>query len=648
MARIRVEAERGPRRKEPTENGGAPGGVKHTRANRDLAQAKFLERRAEGHTVAEAMRLVGYSESTYEKWRQRYPEFKEQADRVSGRLSRARSEGRPEVPDFPEFCEKYLGWRLHWHQLQWFDVLENREPRDLHPSQIWEPAEWTHIIVNTPPEHAKTSTVTMAWVTWKILKDPEQLITIVSKNREMAADFLSGIKEFLTNPTFSDLQDDFGPEEGYEKACTEWSQYRIRFGPKLRKQMAKDPTVQAVGIKGQIYGKRGTVFILDDCVDTENYLEVDKQFNWITRMVATRVGAMGKVLVIGSRVAQIDLYKELRNPDRYAPGVKPAWTYFAQPAVLEYAEDAKDWVTLWPRSNQAQLGDDADPAEDGTYEMWSGPRLAKRRDVVGEHAWIQGYQQGDLEDAAIFPRELLMAVVNKDRKPGPLTTSMAEQARGRPTQDDLYVVGGIDPASSGHTAFVVYGVHRAEAFRYLLDVENRAHMTPVQFRATIIPWTKLYSVKEWRVESVLLSNWIMQDREIVTDLANMGCILAPHQTSGKNKWDPIVGVMGMSGLIAKDNAQIELPNPKHKEQVRQFVEQAATFFPETKGKTDILMAWWFAEIRARELIVSYKGDEDTGFIRDYFDTELDERLQHTELIGIPNGYDPGIYDSWWD
>jgi hypothetical protein len=645
MALIRIEAEKGPRRKEPTENGEGTGGRKHTRLNRELAQEKFLKLRGDGATVEEACRRIGYAASTYEKWRDRYPEFKAAADRVTGRLRRDRAEGRREVPDFPEFCKEYLGWELHWHQLQWFDLLEGRDPRDLHEAQIYNPGRMTHLIVNTPPEHAKTSTVTIAWTLWKIVKDPEQLITIVSKNREMAGDFLSGIKEFLTNPTYAKLQDDFGPEEGYEKACTEWSQYRIRFGPKMRKQLAKDPTVQAVGMRGQIYGKRATVFILDDCIDTENYLEVDKQFNWITRMVSTRAGATGKVLVIGSRVAQVDLYKELRNPDRYAPGVKPAWTYFAQPAVLEFAEDPKDWVTVWPRSNMPQVGDETPAFDDGTFVMWDGPRLSDRRDVVGEAAWIQGYQQGDLEDSAIFPRELIKAAVNKNRRNGPLQTSMAEAALGRPTMDDLYVIGGMDPASTGYTAFTVYGIHLKERKRYLLDVVNQSRMTPGQVRAVIIPFTKLYKIKEWRVEAVLLSNWIMQDTEIVTDLANEGCILAPHQTSGKNKWDPIAGVMGMAGLFAKDNAQIELPNPKHSEAIRQFIEQAATFFPETKAPTDILMSWWFAEIRARDLIRAYRGEENTGHVPTWWDSGLHDQAKQSMHLSVDSQVD--LVDSWW-
>lgn len=630
---------------------------KKSKAGVALGKAKFLKVRADGLTIKDTMREIGYSDRTYANWRDSDPEFRQATDRLTARINGQRLRDQQVVPDFPEFAEKYLGLKLHRHQLQWFDLLEGRDPRDLHPSQVWLPGRDTHIIVNTPPEHAKTTTITVAYTTWRIVKNPDELITIVSKTREMAGDFLSAIKEYLTNPIYAELQDTFGPESGYEKACTEWSAYRIRFGPKMRTQVAKDPTVQAVGVAGQIYGKRATLVILDDCIDTTNYQQVDDQFNWISRMVGTRVGAKGKILVIGTRVAPIDLYKELRNPDRYAPGVKPAWTYFAQPAVEDFAEDPKDWVTLWPRSNQPQVGDDSEPDEDGTYEMWSGQRLKDRRDVVGEHTWLQGYQQQDLQEVAIFPRADVEGCINRSRKSGIPTPSIPQQLAGNPTLDDLHVIAGLDPASTGKTAAVVYGVRLGvppngkgtHGRRYVLNVHNQANMTPGQVRRLMIDWTRTYRIKEWRIESVLLSNWITQDTEIVTELANEGCIIAPHQTSGRNKWDPLAGVMGMAGLFSnwsEDRNLIELPSIQYNENVRALVDQLITFFPETKAATDCLMALWFAEIRARDLIRTHQGSEDDTHVKTWWDSEHHERTRRSVHLSMDGQVE--LTDNWWD
>jgi hypothetical protein len=49
---------------------------------------------------------------------------------------------------------------------------------------------------------------------------------------------------------------------------------------------------------------------------------------------------------------------------------------------------------------------------------------------------------------------------------------------------------------------------------------------------------------------------------------------------------------------------IRLPSQTQSEGVRALIEQLCSWFPETKGLTDTVMALWFAEIRCRELMVS--------------------------------------------
>jgi hypothetical protein len=46
---------------------------------------------------------------------------------------------------------------------------------------------------------------------------------------------------------------------------------------------------------------------------------------------------------------------------------------------------------------------------------------------------------------------------------------------------------------------------------------------------------------------------------------------------------------------------IRLPSRSNSESTKALIEQLTTWFPETKSKTDLVMALWFAEIRAREI-----------------------------------------------
>ena len=99
-----------------------------------------------------------------------------------------------------------------------------------------------------------------------------------------------------------------------------------------RDSTEKDPTVQALGIGGQITGARSNLIILDDVVTTSNAHEWEKQLLWLQRDVVTRLGDNGKLLIVGTRIAANDLYREIRNPDHWVGGKTP-FTYFAMPAV---------------------------------------------------------------------------------------------------------------------------------------------------------------------------------------------------------------------------------------------------------------------------------------------------------------------------
>jgi hypothetical protein len=257
-------------------------------------------------------------------------------------------------------------------------------------------------------------------------------------------------------------------------------------------------------------------------------------------------------------------------------------------------------------------------------------------------AWSLKYQQEEVVEDAIFPREMVYGCVNGLRKIGPYNQGVGFQAKG--SLDGIYVLAGLDPASEGHTAAVAYAVDVLSGRRYVLNVHNQANMTPQQVRDLMTRWTQEYGVKEWRIEKVLLSSWITQDRDITRALGNMGSVLGMHQTTGKTKWDAEAGVMSLSGLFQgfdRGDNLIELPNTNH-EGIKALCEQLCNFFPGTRGKTDTLMALWFAEVRARELIASV--EEDTH-VESEWDTQMDLEAQ----ISVPlNEYaDEDNYDSWW-
>lgn len=560
------------------------------RADVARVKAEILKLVEEGHTVEDACRLAGKGVDIWKYYRRSDPDFKEAGDLIRARQAGAKTDPAMREVDFETFSQVYLNSKRFRHQLQWIDVLEGREPRDLHPGQIYKKGDPDTIIINTPPGHAKSTTITMDYVTYRIVTNPEFRVVIISKTEAMAKKFLQGIKRRLTSPQFSKLQIDFAPPEGFERSAEVWSSKMIYFGHSDSDQ--KDPTVEVLGIGQQIYGARADLIILDDVEDLENAHSYAKHLDYVMQDVLTRDAP---VLVVGTRVAPVDIYSELLNPEHY-DGEQSDWTYLSQPAILQGADDdPSQWVTLWPYSDRPHPNRPGHQTEDGLWPKWDGTRLAALRRKIKPSTWQLVYMQQPVHEDMTFTTEAINGCQSK-------------RARGElPSGGNFYYVAGLDPATSaGFTAAVLLAVDRRSGKRYLIDVFNKQVRAPA-LRQLIEDWTERYPLNEWRVEKNAFQSFLTQDREINQYLAARGVRLKEHSTQGSNKHDPDWGVSSMEALFRgwqDGTAILDLPGVGQNEAYRHWKDQFITWYPEhpKTQKTDLVMATWFAETAAREQI----------------------------------------------
>jgi hypothetical protein len=344
-------------------------------------------------------------------------------------------------------------------------------------------------------------------------------------------------------------------------------------------------------------------------VDGTNAHDFEKQIEWIQSEVVSRISHSGSLLVVGTRLASKDLYLELRNEHRY-PDERSPWSYLAMPAVLEFDDDPAKWETLWPRSNQPELGAkgaDAEPDADGLYPKWNGPRLAKKRARMQPRTWSMVYMQSQVSDDSVFDQAAVASTINGARMAGLMPAKMNAVRNGR-GMDGLVMVAGLDPATSGHTAAVVIGLDLQNGKRYVLDTFNKSHTRPDEIRSLIKEWTSKYNIAEWRIEKNGFQGFLVHDREINDFCAMHGTLIQAHFT-GNNKHDAEFGVAAMSMLFNgwEDRmALIELPSTHGSEATKALVEQLTTWSPEAhkKQKTDLVMALWFAELGCRDRVNS--------------------------------------------
>lgn len=474
------------------------------RLSADEVRSKVIGSIAEGLSVREAVARVDRTVKTYEWWRASVPGFAEQVDRARAQLSGV--EVPKEELDFAGFREKYLGMETFIHQRQWVAAIEGVEPPELHDVMTYQVGRPQRVIINTPPFHAKSATITIDYVVWRICMDPNVRIIIISESRDMARKMLVAIKDRLTHPKYEKMHLEYGPAGGFKVGSASWTQDLIYVGNRDPDQ--KDPTVEVLGVGSQIYGARADLIIMDDCVTLKTGRtmgQTEKIVQWIDQEVSSRLDSQGKLLLVGTRVSANDVYSALLKRDKDKNAERKVWTYLGQPAVLEYGDTEAEWVTLWPF-------------------LWDGPALGTRRDEVDPSTWNLVYQQQQVAEDSVFPEEAIQAARIR-MNPGPVTADIRPKG-----MEGLYVVAGLDPASSGYTAIVVLAVDKKSKRRYVLDVVNHRACTPHQLRAHVNRLQDRYKIHEWRIEKNGLQTMISQDPEIRQMIMGQGGRIVEHHT----------------------------------------------------------------------------------------------------------------------
>lgn len=580
------------------------------------AQAVVIREIGLGRTVAQACEAAGRSTKAYEAWRQQDPAFASQVDAVRTDRNFKKKTGVSQANikmSFEAWRRQFLDRETYPHQRMWIDIIEGREPQDLHPSMVYEANRPNRILVNTPPFHAKSTIITQEYVAYRICMDPTVRICIVSKTQQKAVKFLFSIKKMLTSKQYAPMQAAYAPVDGWKHPDYPWTATKIYVDNPSGAE--KDPTVEVLGIRGDIYGGRYDLIIMDDCVTKENVGEWEKQLDWINQEVSSRL-YKGKLLIVGTRVGSMDLYSQLRNPDNFTSG-RSAWTYLSQPAVLEFADDPKDWKTLWPRSNAPlDTEDPGEPDSDGLYAAWDGPALREVRDAIRLSTWSLVYMQQQIADDAVFDPQCVRACLNRIRKPGPLLPG----AFGHPREgmEGQYIVASMDPAMTGDTFTMVIAVDKKTKMRRVLNCWAKASPTPAYIRDLISAVTEEYSVNEWVIEQNAFQLFLVYDEAVRNFLNSRGVKITPHYTS-RNKIDPDFGVASVAPLFGslkvRDDGRrtgldhngdnfIELPDTSN-EGVKALIDQLITWEPGKLGKNlkqDGPMALWFAELRARAIL----------------------------------------------
>jgi hypothetical protein len=147
--------------------------------------------------------------------------------------------------------------------------------------------------------------LTAAYVVWRLWKEPDLKIVIVSANQDFATEVAGFIKQIIYHPDAEDLW-------GELKARGDQRNSALAFdvGPA---KPDKSPSVKAVGITGQLTGSRGDIIISDDVevVKNSETETMREKLSQKTSEYAALLKMNGEVIYLGTPQTEQSVYRGL-------------------------------------------------------------------------------------------------------------------------------------------------------------------------------------------------------------------------------------------------------------------------------------------------------------------------------------------------
>lgn len=521
---------------------------------------------AQGMTVDAACAKLGVTKSAYKQWRKDSEWFRNEVDRVRMQVQGKRVYKR--CPFTPESRQKYL----------YAEYDEPINPPHLRIAMDFinslKPGEFGLILF--PPEHAKTS-IGEDWLTFAIADDPETRAVVISKTREDASTRLLHVQGRMEDRDFyQEFIDDLGPfqPEGRGKP---WGAYRMTVLRKTPRE--RDYSLQALGIGSQIQGKRIDRMLVDDIADDTNHHDYVKQANYIRQSANTRLGNNGIGVMIGTRQAEMDVYRNLEDEGFFDKVLR-------MPAVFP------DGSTLWPARYTK--------ADYERMERKAGPRI-----------WALTYQQqNEVTEGVKFPLALFEKCYNPQR-------------RAQMVPPGWTAVGGVDPSASGFTAGFCLAVDRVTELRQWVDVFNEKGLVGdggdivdglVQF---IIGFVREYGIRILCLEANSTFILLSTNLKLKATLTALNCRLYPVESTGTglksaNAEIEDLAIEQFSTSLA--NGMHMIPTADGSKQVFwPAIRQFMAWRPKNRNIIkDMVKAAQFAEAAARKFLSAEMDSDEYG------------------------------------
>ena len=527
--------------------------------------------------------------------------LQDEALRVNHESLQKNGEAQAALDDFVEFRDKYflteqnIPYETPEFQKRWIDaILETIK-------------NGKRLMVLSPPRHGKTDLLTHFCV-YMICKNPNMRIMWVGGNEDIAKNAVGSVLDHLENN--EQLIQDYATYEGFRpmnKSGKSWSTSQFTVATRTVSGI-KSPTLVAVGKGGKILSRDADLIISDDIEDHGSTVQPsarENTKNWWTTTLQSRKEEHTGMVVIGSRQHPDDLYNALLNNDA--------------------------WETIVERAHDLEIPLDQESNDQDEHMLWKGKRSHKwlmeqlaAAETTGGRAIFEMVYLNKAVPAGmeLFGAEMIDSCLDRSRILGDVPPHTA-------------LIAGLDPASTGYQAAVLWAYNQKTGQLWLVDLRNDLGGGISKALKVMQEWHEQYFLSHWIVEENGFQKAIGQDKEIKNWAGVNGVRIEGHQTY-KNKWDPVFGVTAMVPMYEQQKINLPWGNPQTQRKVN-VLRQQLIYFSSASGtnsksvnsKTDLVMASWFPMKRVRQTVKLMLSEVDNDYNPSYSNYKLstyDERM----------------------
>lgn len=453
----------------------------------------------------------------------------------------------------------------------------------------WKPS----IILNVPPDHAKSSYFSKRWPVWRICQDRDWQILIVSATNELASQFIGWIAAQLEeNEKLIEL---YGGFKSDDKSCS-WQpgSGKLRaWGSSIRGGY----NIMSRGKEQQKQGLRAREVVIDDMIEPDDVLTAErraKDSHEYHSVILSRVRG-GITRVIGTRQHPLDIYDELsKERDRSGNLVYEHINFPALRDPLTGTPSVSDEsLALWDCESEGR--------EHRVFSPSGWPDCCRPRDFllsaacygrVGENAFNLTYQQvPQAEGSNWFDRKFLEACRNPNRDIG--------EAKW-PREESIRVVH-YDPGPTQFGVIWISDVRKPSEVYEIAPIDwiRRKGLDPEDAWAILEQWQNEYGPINYFIPERNSWNWF--DKHPVNDWCARRNIRIKKHHTGWNKSATDIGVRTLD--VDFEFGRVDLPykSIEAKSKTNLFIDEAVVM---PYGRTnDQVMAFWLPKPHFRDMWV---------------------------------------------